>query len=172
MYANSPQQEAEGPRAIADINITPFIDIMLVLLIIFMVAAPLMMGGIHVNLPKSNGSPMQRPENPVIVSLDAECRVFVDKEEVKAGGRHEFFQQLARDSDTGEVYLRGDGEVKYARMMELMSELGQAGFSRVTLVTQLEGASAAGQSGGQQDSAGERTTGTRLTSASGYEGER
>ncbi|MDR1044569.1 MAG: ExbD/TolR family protein [Candidatus Adiutrix sp.] len=123
--------------AISDINVTPFIDIMLVLLIIFMVTAPLMLGGVHVNLPKSGGDPMPRPENPAIVSLDAQNRIFLDKEELPTVGRHERFQQLARESSTGEVFVRGDGEVKYGRMMELMAELGQAGFARVTLVTDI-----------------------------------
>lgn len=122
---------------ISDINVTPFIDIMLVLLIIFMVTAPLMLGGVHVNLPQSGGTPMARPENPAIVSLDSESRIFLDKEELPPAGRHERFQRLARESATGEVFVRGDGEVKYGRMMELMAELGQAGFARVTLVTDI-----------------------------------
>lgn len=128
--------EDVGP--ISDINVIPFIDIVLVLLIIFMVTAPLMLGGVHINLPKTGGEPMTRPENPTIVSLDAESRVYVDKEELAPAGRHERFQQLARDSATGEVFVRGDGEVKYGKMMELMAELGQAGFARVTLVTDIK----------------------------------
>ncbi|MDR0882191.1 MAG: biopolymer transporter ExbD [Candidatus Adiutrix sp.] len=122
-----------GPMA--DINVTPFIDIMLVLLIIFMVTAPLMLGGVPINLPKSLGPALLRPEEPLVVSLDAASRIFVEKKEVTAPARLEFFKRLARESATGEVYVRGDGEVKYARMMELMGELGQAGFARVTLVT-------------------------------------
>ena len=124
---------------ISDINVIPFIDIMLVLLIIFMVTAPLMMGGVRVNLPKSSGDPMPRPESPLIVSLDAESRIFIDKDEVAEVGRHQRFQELARRSESGEVYVRGDGEVKYARMMELMDELGKAGFARVILVTDVLG---------------------------------
>ena len=126
-----------GP--ISDINVIPFIDIMLVLLVIFMVTAPLMLGGVHVNLPKSGGDPMPRPEQPLIVSLDAEARVFVDKDEVPLEGRHEHFNKWALESETGEVYVRGDGQVPYARMMELMADLGQAGFARVTLVTDVRG---------------------------------
>ena len=80
---------------------------------------------------------MPRPENPAIVSLDAESRVYIDKEEVAPAGRYERFKELARESATGEVFVRGDGEVKYGRMMELMAELGQAGFARVTLVTDI-----------------------------------
>jgi biopolymer transport protein ExbD len=122
-----------GP--ISDINVTPFIDIMLVLLVIFMITAPLMLGGVPVNLPKTGGDPMPRPERPLIVSLDAEARVFVDKEELAAEGRRERFKELAVESESGEVYVRGDGQVPYARMMELMAELGRAGFARVTLVS-------------------------------------
>ena len=133
-----------GP--IADINVTPFIDIMLVLLIIFMVTAPLMLGGVHINLPKSGGTPMPRPDRPLVVSLNAENRVFVGKEEVITAERHEYFKQLARDSESGEVYVRGDGEIKYGRMMELMGALGQAGFARVTLVTSVTNEEAANSS--------------------------
>ena len=123
----------------AEINVIPFIDIMLVLLIIFMVTAPLMLGGVKINLPKTAGQPMPRPEQPLIVSLDADSRVFVEKEELAAEGRREHFKKFAEESASGEVYVRGDGEVKYARMMELMAELGQAGFARVTLVTSVTG---------------------------------
>jgi biopolymer transport protein ExbD len=128
---------AEDFGAISDINVTPFIDIMLVLLIIFMVTAPLMLGGVHVNLPKSGGDPMPRPEKPAIVSLDAQSRVYLDKEELPLAGRQEKFRELARESASGEVFVRGDQEVKYGRMMDLMAELGQAGFARVTLVTDI-----------------------------------
>jgi biopolymer transport protein TolR len=124
---------------ISDVNVIPFIDIMLVLLVIFMITAPLMLGGVQVNLPKSGGDPMPRPEHPLIVSLDAEARVFAGKDEVAPEGRHEHFKKLALESETGEVYVKGDGQVQYARMMELMAELGQAGFVRVTLVTDVRG---------------------------------
>jgi biopolymer transport protein ExbD len=122
-------------KSISEINVTPFIDVMLVLLIIFMVTAPLMMGGVRVNLPKTSGTPMPRPQNPLIVSLDAENRAFVGEDEVAADARVATFRRLAIESETGEVFVRGDGEVKYAKMVELMTDLGQAGFARVTLVT-------------------------------------
>jgi TolR protein len=124
--------------AMSDINVTPFIDVMLVLLIIFMVTAPLMMGGVHINLPKTDGTPMERPEKPLIVSLDAENQIYVDKDMVPDATRASIFRELAIASQSGEVFVRGDGEVKYGKMMELMSELGQAGFARVTLVTNVQ----------------------------------
>ncbi|MDR1394792.1 MAG: biopolymer transporter ExbD [Deltaproteobacteria bacterium] len=139
---------------ISDINVTPFIDVMLVLLIIFMVTAPLMMGGVKINLPKTSGQPMPRPENPVIVSLDAESRIYVDKEEVPADTRAAFFRKIALESESGEIFVRGDGEVKYARMMDLMAELGQAGFARVTLVTSVQPAAAGAPADGSAPAAG------------------
>jgi biopolymer transport protein TolR len=121
--------------AISDINVTPFIDVMLVLLIIFMVTAPLMMGGVKINLPKTGGEPAEKPERPLVVSLDAEHKIWIDQAEVPFRERFSIFRDYALASESGEVFVRGDGEVKYSRMMELMSELGQAGFARVTLVT-------------------------------------
>ncbi|MDR2339494.1 MAG: ExbD/TolR family protein [Deltaproteobacteria bacterium] len=126
-------------KSISDINVTPFIDVMLVLLIIFMVTAPLMMGGVHINLPKTSGTPMARPHDPLIVSLDAQSRIFVGKDMVPTDNRMEVFKKMALDSESGEVFVRGDGGVKYAEMIDLMTELGQAGFARVTLVTNVQG---------------------------------
>jgi biopolymer transport protein ExbD len=138
-------------KIISDINVTPFIDVMLVLLIIFMITAPLMMGGVKVNLPKTGGQPMARPQNPLIVSIDSQGRVFADKEMVPDDGRKEAFRGLALESESGEVFVRGDGSLKYSQMMGLMAELGQAGFSRVTLVTSvLSGPGGAGEAGGGQ----------------------
>jgi biopolymer transport protein TolR len=130
-----PEEDYIGSAAMSEINVTPFIDIMLVLLIIFMVTAPLMMGGVPVNLPKGTGEPLPQPQKPLVVSLDAENRIFIDKEEVLAADRHDKFQKLARGSENGEVLVKGDGAVRYSQMMDLMAALGQAGFARVTLVT-------------------------------------
>ncbi|MDR1873259.1 MAG: biopolymer transporter ExbD [Deltaproteobacteria bacterium] len=124
-------------EALSEINVTPFIDIMLVLLIVFMITAPLMLGGVHINLPKTGGDPMPRPKTPLIVSLDAENRVFVDKEEVAPANQTARFKELAQTSENGEVFVRGDGMVRYKEMMTLMATLGQAGFARVTLVTDI-----------------------------------
>lgn len=126
-----------GADFLSEINVTPFIDVMLVLLIIFMITAPLMLGGVAVNLPKSVGDPLPRPEKPVIVSLSAESRLFVGNDEISYEERLNRFKDLARESDSGEIYVRGDGDIKYSRMMGLMAELGQAGFARVILVTEL-----------------------------------
>ncbi|MDR1084316.1 MAG: biopolymer transporter ExbD [Deltaproteobacteria bacterium] len=135
---------ADDLLPMSDINVTPFIDIMLVLLIIFMVTAPLMLGGVQVNLPKSSGENMSKPESPVIVTLDAHHRIYVDKEDITERNRHYYFQTLAKASTSGEAHVRVDIEVKYGEMMDLMAELGKAGFARVTLVTDVKPQSTSG----------------------------
>jgi biopolymer transport protein TolR len=148
-------------QPISDINVTPFIDVMLVLLIIFMITAPLMMGGVRINLPKTSGAPMERPNNPLIVSLDAENRIYVDSEEIDPLAFKEKFKTLALESTTGEVFVKGDGDVRYAKMMELMNELGQAGFARVMLVSNVKQApldSEASESDASDSNASERSS--------------
>ncbi|MDR2302831.1 MAG: biopolymer transporter ExbD [Deltaproteobacteria bacterium] len=162
MQNTNTDDDGEGLSSISDINVTPFIDVMLVLLIIFMVTAPLMMGGVKINLPKTTGLTMERPDKPLIISLDLENKVYVDKEIVTDAQRASTFKRLALESESGEVFVRGDGEVKYGKMMELMSELGQAGFARVTLVTNVlptSGENAAGEA-----AAGDGSTAPAVTS--------
>lgn len=120
----------------SDINVTPFIDVMLVLLIIFMVTAPLMLGGIRLTLPKGSSTALERREKPMVVSITKDNRIFLGSDELKVPNLPEYFKELAKVSTNGEVYVRGDGEVQYARMVELMNELGLAGFSKITLVTE------------------------------------
>jgi biopolymer transport protein ExbD len=103
-----------------------------------MVTVPLMLGGVHVNLPRAQGERMNTQESPLIVTLDADNRVYVDEVMIPEDQYHATFQDLARKSENGEVFLRGDGEIKYARIMDLMADLGRAGFSKVVLVAELD----------------------------------
>ena len=135
MQNNNINDDNDSISSISDINVTPFIDVMLVLLIIFMVTAPLMVGGVKINLPKTTGLPMERLDKPLIVSLDKDNNIFVDKDPIAESQKNATFKRLALESETGEIYVRGDSEVLYGRVMELMSDLGQAGFARVTLVS-------------------------------------
>lgn len=130
--------DANDLGIMSEINVTPFIDVMLVLLIIFMVTAPLMMACIPLNLPKGSTGRLDKLEQPLVVSLDLQRRVYVGKEEVKAEDHHSFFQQLALESEDGGVFVRGDKDIPYGEMVELMSKLGKAGFARVILVTEAE----------------------------------
>ncbi|KQT31823.1 protein TolR [Sphingomonas sp. Leaf412] len=139
MSLNLPSQRNRGRRApMADINVTPLVDVMLVLLIIFMVTAPLLTQGVPVNLPDSRAKPLEQEQQPTEISLDAAGRVFVAKEEVGADALPQRLATIAaagKDGQPPQVLLRADRGLDYGRVMRVMGELNAAGLNRVALVT-------------------------------------
>ena len=122
----------------ADINVTPLVDVMLVLLIIFMVTAPLLTAGVPVNLPDSRAKPLDQADKPVQVSLDATGKLFIDREQVSDAALPDRLEALAARAPLGlppQVMLRADRALPYERVMRLMGELNRAGLNRVALVT-------------------------------------
>mgnify|MGYP001223260266 FL=1 len=126
---------------ISDINVVPYIDVMLVLLVIFMIAAPLMVQGISINLPEvsSDALPVEKSE-PLIISIRSEGSFFleIDATRNKSLNLEEISQEIAKilkaDKDM-QVVIRGDGEVKYESVMLLMSQLQQLGSKNIGLIT-------------------------------------
>lgn len=139
MAMNLPSQRSHGRRApMAEINVTPLVDVMLVLLIIFMVTAPLLTQGVPVNLPDSRAKPLDQDKEPTEISLDEAGRIFLAKEEVSADALPARLAALAASARGGEVpqvYLRADRGLDYGRVMRVMGELNAAGLNRVALVT-------------------------------------
>ena len=126
----------------ADINVTPMVDVMLVLLIIFMVTAPLMTAGVPVNLPDSRAKPLDQDAKPIEVALDARGTLFINDDEVSDALLPDRLAQLAGGAPGGQppqVYLRADKALPYARVIEVMGELNRAGLNRVALVTLAKG---------------------------------
>ena len=119
----------------AEINVTPLVDVMLVLLIIFMVTAPLLTAGVPVNLPDSRAKPLNQDQKPVEVSLDREGKLFLDKEEVAESALPARLEQLAARADKPQIYLRADRALDYGRVMRVMGELNRAGLNRVSMLT-------------------------------------
>jgi biopolymer transport protein TolR len=121
----------------ADINVTPMVDVMLVLLIIFMVTAPLLTAGVPVNLPDARAKALDQDKTPVQISLDADGRVFIDDKETASGQVPEALTAIAtRGGNKGpQVFLRADRGLDYGRVMRVMGELNRAGLNRVALVT-------------------------------------
>jgi biopolymer transport protein TolR len=122
----------------ADINVTPLVDVMLVLLIIFMVTAPLLTAGVPVNLPDSRAKPLDQEQKPIELSLDDQGRTFLAKEEISADVLPQRLADLAAGAPEGQppqVYLRADRALDYGRVMKVMGELNRAGLNRVALVT-------------------------------------
>jgi biopolymer transport protein TolR len=118
----------------AEINVTPFVDVMLVLLIVFMVAAPLMTVGVPINLPRSTAGQAVQPAEPIVVSLDAEGGVWLDREAVPAALLAERLRPLAAAAPDRQVLLRADRELPYGAVMGALGGVAAAGFSRVSLI--------------------------------------
>ncbi|HZV57613.1 MAG TPA: protein TolR [Sphingobium sp.] len=146
-----------GARApMADINVTPLVDVMLVLLIIFMVTAPLLVAGIPVNLPESRARALEQDQKPVTLSIDAQGRVFLDEAEVSEADLPQRFAELRERLDPeAQLFLRADTALDYGRVMRVMGELNRAGLNKVALVTTSLGqdAPASAPSSGRSDNA-------------------
>jgi len=119
----------------AEINVTPLVDVMLVLLIIFMVTAPLLVAGVPVNLPDSRAKPLEQQQKPVQISLDTSGKVYVDEVEVPLPGLPARLATIPHGTDAPQIYLRADRSLDYGRVMQVMGELNRAGLNKVALVT-------------------------------------
>lgn len=120
---------------LSDMNVTPLVDVMLVLLIVFMVAAPLMATGIPVDLPKAQTKPLNEQKPPIVVSLDAEGRLYVDKNEV---GTDEIVAVLAQAAEAKDrrIHVRADQTLSYGRIVEVMGLINSGGYTKVALVSE------------------------------------
>jgi biopolymer transport protein TolR len=121
--------------AMADINMTPFIDVMLVLLIIFMVAAPLLTNGVTVDLPKAAAGALNVDQKPVSLAIDEKGQVFLMDQPVADGEVIEKLKAAAPDGPDTRIYLRASKTVPYGRVAEIMGEVTSAGYKKVALVT-------------------------------------
>ena len=134
-----PSLRRGGKRApMADINVTPLVDVMLVLLIIFMVTAPLLTAGVPVELPESRAGGLEQEQEPIQLSLDGDGRVFIGETEVADADLPGRLAQAAADGagkDPPQVFLRADRALDYGRVMKVMGELNAAGLNKVALVT-------------------------------------
>ena len=123
----------------AEINVTPMVDVMLVLLIIFMVTAPLLATGVQVDLPESKAAALEQSDEPVAISIDAQGEVFVDDTPVAARrARRPCSRQIAagsREPGGPRIFLRADQGLDYGRVMQVMGEINRAGLRRVALVS-------------------------------------
>ena len=125
----------------AEINVTPMVDVMLVLLIIFMVSAPLLTVGVPIDLPQTQASSLdQADKEPLAVSVNTDGKVFLQNTEIELESLVPKLQAIAqaRGGNDERIYVRGDKTVDYGTMMKIMGRLSAAGFRRVALVTEVE----------------------------------
>ena len=124
----------------SEINVTPFVDVMLVLLIIFMVSAPLLTVGVPIDLPQTQAKGLDQDREPLTVSVNTKGQVFLQSSEIKVEELVPKLQAVtqARGGLEERIYVRGDRKVDYGTVMRVMGRLSAAGFRRVALVTEIE----------------------------------
>ncbi|QZD90419.1 biopolymer transporter ExbD [Qipengyuania aurantiaca] len=124
-----------GRRPMSEINVTPFVDVMLVLLIIFMVTAPLLTAGVPIQLPDSRANALPQEQQQVSISIDSEGYVYIDDTQVAVGGLPQALEGIPRTGEGPDITLRADRSLDYGRVMAVMGELNRAGLNRISLVT-------------------------------------
>jgi biopolymer transport protein TolR len=124
----------------SEINVTPFVDVMLVLLIIFMVSAPLLTVGVPIDLPQTQAKGLDQDREPLTISVNTQGQVFLQNSEVKLEELVAKMQAITqtRGGLDERIYVRGDRKVDYGTVMKVMGRLSTAGFRRVALVTEVE----------------------------------
>ncbi|GAB4332722.1 MAG: protein TolR [Desulfobulbaceae bacterium] len=123
---------------VAEINVTPLVDVMLVLLIIFMVTAPMMTQGLEVNLPETTAKALRQKEEPLVVSLDRDGKIKLRNVSVSQELLWEQLNAMPEEEKKNPVYLRADKDVAYGEVVRLMSEVKRAGFEKLGMITQPE----------------------------------
>lgn len=125
-----------GPETLSEINVTPFVDVMLVLLIIFMVTAPLIQAGVDVNLPETTAKGLKSPEDPTVIVITKEGEIFFGKDnKVPFEKLRGFVAALHENKGLEEIYLKADKDVSYGIVVKVMAEVKAAGIIRLGMIT-------------------------------------
>lgn len=128
------RRPSAGP--VTDINVAPFVDVMLVLVIIFMVAAPLLNIGVPVDLPKATLKPLNENQDPLVVTVDGEGNIFIQEAAVPQEALVPRLRALSNVNKDLRIFVRGDRAIDYGRVMQIMGMISQAGFSKVALIAE------------------------------------
>jgi len=154
-------------RPLAEINVTPLVDVMLVLLIIFMVTAPLMTSGVSVDLPKANARPLNSDSQPLTVSINAEGAIYLQNEEVDLGQLVAKLQAVSQNDVERRIFVRGDKDLSYGRIMQVMGTITQGGFTKVALLADATAVRPASPSGAPSPATAPANTKPSLTGPKG-----
>jgi biopolymer transport protein TolR len=123
-------------KPMAEINVTPLVDVMLVLLIVFMITAPLITSGVTVNLPKTNAQPVNSDATPITITVNAAGSVYLQDSQVQLTNLVATLQQIAKHNTDRRIFVRGDTSVPYGTMLKVMATITQGGFTKVALLAQ------------------------------------
>lgn len=131
-----PSRRRVRQRPFSDINVTPMVDVMLVLLVIFMVTAPMMTTGVTVELPSSSAQPVAGQDEPLAITINAKGKVFIQKTPVEVQDLRAKLIAVAGAKKETRIFVRGDKSVDYGRIMQVVGEINSAGFTKVALITE------------------------------------
>jgi biopolymer transport protein TolR len=123
-------------KPMSEINVTPMVDVMLVLLVIFMVAAPLLTVGVPVDLPQTKAPAINEQKEPLVITVNAEGKLFLQNSEIADDQLVPRLQAITKNNPDADIYVRGDRAINYGRVMEVMGMVSAAGFNKVSLVTE------------------------------------
>jgi biopolymer transport protein TolR len=132
----SDDDEMEDYKPMAEINVTPFVDVMLVLLIVFMVAAPLMVQGVPVDLPKTSATKLEKVRKPMVVTLAPDGAIYIRDEQIDRSTLVNRLIALRSQEGDTVVYVRADRKIPYGEVMEILGRVGETGYQRVSLLSQ------------------------------------
>ena len=136
MGINLNRNSSRSNQPISEINVTPFVDVMLVLLIVFMVTAPMLTVGVPVNLPESEADSLPDDREPLTVSINSKGEVFVQDTKVAFNELVAKLLAISKNRTDTRIYVRGDKNINYGRVMEVMGNLAGSGFTKVALISQ------------------------------------
>lgn len=123
-------------RLMSDINVTPFVDVMLVLLIIFMVTAPMMMQGVEVNLPQTTTKPIKTPDEPLVLTINKEREIFLENRKFDLNDLEPKIRKIFENRREKELLLRADRDVSYGLVVDVMARVKRAGIDKLGMVTE------------------------------------
>ena len=144
--AGGRRRRSRGRRgALSEINVTPLVDVMLVLLIVFMISAPLLTAGVPVELPKTEAGAMQDQTEPLTVSIRADGRIFLGEAEAPFASLSPQLKAAAGEGTERPIYVRADGRASYETVAQVMASLSTSGFTKINLITETGGPSSGGE---------------------------
>ncbi len=122
-------------QPMSEINVTPFVDVMLVLLVVFMITAPLLTVGVEIDLPKAEAESLSGDDEPLTVSIDAEGQLFLQETQIALDELGPKLIAITGENPEARIFIRGDQAIDYGRVMQVMSTINMAGFTKVALIT-------------------------------------
>ncbi len=131
-----PRRRLRARRPMSEINVTPMVDVMLVLLVVFMITAPLLTVGVPVDLPKTEAARIVGQDEPLVITVQGDGRLYIQDNAIELSGLGPRLEAITRNRRDARIFVRGDRTVAYGRVMEVMGAVSRAGFRRVALITE------------------------------------